>query len=426
MVIIAFILLAHARGTMVEKFPADSSPMDTDSSSPFEDSSWESNCKANEDILASMFRSGVLQAEGLHAFPMDGRQLTSKGVFEFVGPSVHTSFDSKIFFARKEGIREANFVVKYMHDCGVLMDPRSGLTFENAYVPLVHDFAFSYLLSRSGVVPRLVWKSELTPLPLQSGIFEMSVEETEDCLASGALFRTLVEERAGLTLEDHFANLMLALEFRPDSPSRRTAEEAYLREVIWATSEALKLLEVAHSGGIVHGDFHGRNIAFRGPGKRALVLIDLGMAALVCSESVRSETPERISVGIRTPWQLEEQGVKGFRDDVFRVLETMANWLSFGAWDESVQRIIADPQIPRAEKKVLMRQFKMRAKLFGRGVNYDAFHVLKNIDPETIRFVREVMDDIMMYVRIIPSADTPVEFEYLQEQLGEISERVGA
>lgn len=100
--------------------------------------------------------------------------------------------------------------------------------------------------------------------------------------------------------------------------------------------KSLVMLKKLHlEGGIVHGDIHGSNIAFKVPKdspnilKDDLVLIDFGFARTLRPDDFIAFKTGALQIQYLSPWQMMDPTPPvGPRDDVYRLIEFVAHQLS--------------------------------------------------------------------------------------------------
>lgn len=125
---------------------------------------------------------------------------------------------------------------------------------------LLHEYAFTKIVSELRLAPEpfvisppvLVTGKSRGLKKSQFGLYKNKDTSAKACRDAGATVRVLVEERVGPTISDLF---------KKDKPL--SVEKMQIAAKIFHKS--LIMLEKIHFRGIVHGDFHFGNIAFRGP-----------------------------------------------------------------------------------------------------------------------------------------------------------------
>jgi serine/threonine protein kinase len=156
--------------------------------------------------------------------------------------------------------------------------------------------------------------------------------------------------------------------------------------MIWLI-DALKII---HSRGIVHGDIHARNVAWRQGSDSELVLIDFGLSATSQELSLNNPKPYEVEHlhCLHSQWQLDGWR-SSFRDDMYRVLllgSFLLNGMKFFEYG-------GDLEIDRDA----MIDFKKNGMIFA----IPGSRVV--IDPQT----RAVFEELLVHVRGLTYMDTP-------------------
>ena len=143
--------------------------------------------------------------------------------------------------------------------------------------------------------------------------------------------RLLVEELVGPTIGAYFEKFT-----RDENP-----EELSLNDVVFASqifAKSIAMLRELHAIGIVHGDFHYGNLAFRSNeagGTLDLVFIDFGTAKFFPDDHLNTDYKIStirymfFSLNLLSPYQLNGH-ILGRRDDIYRAFESFVNVLSQG------------------------------------------------------------------------------------------------
>ena len=231
-----------------------------------------------------------------------------------------------------------NVVVKHMNDCRSRQD--EGL---DVIHPLLTDAVYLSVLAPTGLVPGFIYLSPPTVLPghglLPERVLTKAIERQRDrCTRENTETRFLVQERMGVEIGAYLRDLGLVV------PWRVMAHRA-----VSLIIRVIQMLETIHSLGIVHGDIHGGNILFRDIADvpemedTELVLIDFEFAVFYPMEigaPVNRSRLARLSRRLLSPWHLQGYRI-GRRDDVFRVLELLADVLSQGVYYATLREQIA-------------------------------------------------------------------------------------
>jgi hypothetical protein len=218
-------------------------------------------------------------------------------------------------------------VVKYFNDC--IDRKKDG---PPAVHPLVPEYSLMATLNDTGIIPHVYYLSPGTLLPESdpSNRFRsLSLDrDYAACRALGTEVRFMVLEEVGQSVSSY-------VEMKMRDPG--TDPRDILRIPIKIAIKSLELLKRFKAAGFVHGDIHGGNIAFKSPvvgdlDAAELVLIDFGYTfPFVDKVGSPVEQPRLKSIGtlLLSPWHISNQRT-GPRDDVFRVYELLANWVSRG------------------------------------------------------------------------------------------------
>ena len=208
------------------------------------------------------------------------------------------------------------------------------------------------------------------------------------CIEYGGSVRSIVQPQAGLSLDRYFGYLI-----RTISPTTDNVNLFY-QYVLQIARSTMNLLERLHATGVVHGDMHWGNVAFTTPdhvGSASLVLLDLGLSATICgSEEALKTTPAYQNI-LRSPWQFIPMQNRGFRDDVFQNLQMISIFMSLGKLHG----------VLRAEETMLER--KKTYPFFDLAL----FEVPINAD------MSKALNEIVDYVREIPTFDTPIDYKFI-------------
>lgn len=236
----------------------------------------------------------------------------------------------------------ANVVIKYSNDWLKGRNKPASAVKGHRH-PLVYEYAYLKALEPSGIVPTTYFLSGASSLPSRYPISPRGMsknvrtfEQFKKLKHANTQVRFMVQEKVGMTLSEFFDEL--------NSYDGPNADVALVRAAITMGEKTLNLLERLHQHGIVHGDIHGGNIALKDPhfrlspnnvdfSKLDLVLIDFGKAVFFPDQvgtPERHEQPDHyLNDWYLSAWQLENYR-ESFRDDVIRVMDQMADWLSDG------------------------------------------------------------------------------------------------
>ena len=262
-------------------------------------------------------RRAVSSLEGDVSSPVMTFEAGDLGSLELVNHVASKELVS-VYFARQSGGVGTPLVVKYINDCDQLPYVAPN-TVENWEMSVSREFALTRALSGKEVVPEMRWLSGLIPMtPASQFGFDLSNKLKDACSAAGAQVRTIVQETMGDSAES-FVNAAI----KNLTPFGALEQKAYLRMILKIGRATFGLLEKLHEEGIIHGDLHWGNVAFRsvpGPGSQEfdLRLIDLGLSAVMCGDDEAAlASPAGLNKSLVAPWALHN-GPRGYRDDIFR------------------------------------------------------------------------------------------------------------
>ena len=254
----------------------------------------------------------------------------------------------------------------------------------------------------------------LPPAPLgRKQVFDLSQQEFAECSAKGGVVRALLMEQPGRSLGEHVVAWWEKVENPQRLEYRHRVEHAFLKEVVAVTTDALGLLKLIHQEGVVHGDIQENSFAFGTASGRvsSLLLTNFRTATLMCGSDESSNLTPAFAFNV-SPWQLEGDGERGFRDDIFLLLEMTANMFSFN------QLSITKHSFSDRES---LRLFKMNADIFGSVKSpefaYDCFSRFDNIAPAVVGSLKSIFNDLLAYGRSIPEPSTFPDFELMQIKL---------
>lgn len=155
---------------------------------------------------------------------------------------------------------EPNLVIKYQSNCDYLDDLH----------PLLRDFWMLDFLKGTGIVPAVDFVSPPTKLVARrtpKTDFLMDQRHREFCAEAGpAVVRFMRMQRLDASIHD----MVMA--------SHKSGRPLPLQVAIRTMILILRLVEVLHSQGIVHGDIHPGNVVFVDGARSEVMLIDFGVA----------------------------------------------------------------------------------------------------------------------------------------------------
>ena len=263
-----------------------------------------------------------------------------------LGPPVATTEARRTFLASQEEDGSNGIHLTYMTDCVELLKNTDEEDREVGFcmyaIPpwrvdrLVQEFGLMQVLSGYGVALRPIffsapsrWGRPDSP-KLQ---FDMPERARHICRREHALVRFMVTERTGMNVEEYFRNWRTS-RVGETAAEMLVVDSSFLVEVAKIGRRAFALLRRVHEVGAIHGSICLKNFVFKNPFSfdDDLVLVGWEMGGFICdSESSRITPQYAAGDGEASIWQMEGLGIKGFRDDAFRLLESLAGLLSYGA-----------------------------------------------------------------------------------------------
>jgi hypothetical protein len=222
---------------------------------------------------------------------------TPQGHIDVNPVSLETTEISTIF----EVLNQPNRVLKY------LVNPETVLLH-----PLLREAWFLSDLGDTELVPKIFFLSPPTVLEWTATpktAFAFTSEERRKCVSSECHVRFVLMERVGQSVAG--PNMQLAMNV-----------------LKWV----LEALAVIHDRGIVHGNIHAQNIAFK---QSSFRLIDFGHA--MSEEEIETNLKNNPKPFFPSPecafsqWEVEGY-VSSFRDDVFRSILVAVSIINGGAW----------------------------------------------------------------------------------------------
>lgn len=225
--------------------------------------------------------------------------------------------DSEIGAVDDSGNRLA---IKYMTNCPKLL---RGFPQDDGS-RLSHEFEVMSHFNTSGITPHVYYLSE--PQIIGSLDYGNSGRVGDALLhwirkdsqlrnvicEERAQFRFQIMEKVGSDLLNFFIDKAGIVAFP-------TIEN--LRSALLLTATSVGLLKSLHESGWVHGDIHFGNIAFRRKDSAELVLIDLEKSGEIFS----APSPvDELNKYLLSPWQLEGGHPLAPRDDVVRLIHSLA------------------------------------------------------------------------------------------------------
>ena len=327
--------------------------------------------------------------------------------------------------------RPTDFFVRYVsscHDVWLVDDATGGVRLGD---PIVREFSLMSALAK--LLPVVVSPplSISDPRPwLISGSsdryrFKMNKQMYDLCSSSESYVRSIISPRTGQTVSSYMERVWVENIHR-DHPD----DARYIRLVVYMARRLFKLLQSIHDLGVVHGGVSEETIRFRTRVESyhditnsRLTFLNFEDSALVCgpnSEQYRSDSLIATVIGEHTseyasPWELEG-GVKGFRDDAFRALELVTEWLSVGALNAARRTVFHKAVNPRRSLKFFKDRISYFAATDQKITNRMVYNVFEIYTlPIALKLVisRSFLE-IENHIRSLPSPLTPVDFNLLE------------
>ena len=258
----------------------------------------------------------------------------------------------------------------------------------------------------------------------------MFLAHSKVCEVDGSTARMLLMEKfGGVDLEAFFARF------------RASRGVEYIQAVLTIGLKSLNLVKRLHARGIVHGDIHPGNILFKTDKNLAatdwrtddLVLIDLGLASFFPDEVDHSEfaphARARSNPFVLSHWELDSQR-PGRRDDVFRLFEMLAVFLSEWRIDKGIQYRIAGLQrmyagqlrvgavtINQIERNVA-EWYKSSRSLFRFDAKLNSQCCIdRGLNENHLHSIQEELEMAMSLIRGLRHADAEPNYEQLEALL---------
>jgi hypothetical protein len=221
-----------------------------------------------------------------------------------------------------------NLVIKYDNTCQRIY--RNSHPWRDS---LYSEYIMMKAIQSLGISPRVVSLSEATLPTLAEWKTDPRITRDDPafCVEKRAHVRALIMERTGMSLADFRYSFG-----QPTVP--------YLLLTIRIGIKAIELIETLHNAGIVHGDIHPGNVAFRYVGKEAtktpnLVLLDFGLSRFFPSEYGKdfhgfhpSISTDHLDQTLLSPWQFYQLSRTGRRDDIYRAVELVLSIMTEDDW----------------------------------------------------------------------------------------------
>lgn len=290
---------------------------------------------------------------------------------------------------------------------------------------MTREYALGAFIGEAGIGPSVQF---LSGPALWTGAFtnKFSDKKRRECTLyerKKASVRFMIMDKVGLTVNEIMKNSM--------EHNRGTLK--YLEVVISLVRNSLKKISELHALGIVHGDIHGSNIALKDPevvlesftGDEEILLIDFGMSGFVHRSPLTNRGAAYPMLSI---WQLEDEGILGFRDDVFRLFESLANYISARRLGKLMTRVGSEIYSQSSEsRRETYREMKAKLNYFSVtkkisfkqfNIGFDSFKGYQ-VSRDIIDRVRNPLEKAMDYLKKLPANDEMVNFKLLDKFLAD-------
>jgi hypothetical protein len=284
--------------------------------------------------------------------------------------------NQSIVFVMEDPSTGTEYIGKYVVDCFRRGLPQDRLDPEPNH--LKHEYSLMSTLEGLEITPKAFYLSDATLIDNYgsqkvSAIYPLA--HSQVCRERGSHVRMMLMERNGPDMEKFLGWLRL----------NQSHDREYIEAVMVLSSRIVELVEKFHNAGYIHGDVFQNNIVFRyqKPDYRdydwrtdPLYIIDLATSVPV---ETGKELPERVegnfyrgwNPALLTHWQLNLFRY-GRRDDIFRVIESMAYLLSDGEIEKRLNAYmtkiwVEQPQFQTQGDRLarsVANQFKMSANFF--------------------------------------------------------------
>ena len=259
------------------------------------------------------------------------------------------------------------------------------------YDTIILEYAMGVFLSRLNIGPNVLWISG----PRQ---------EPGWCLVRlfcpRPIERYIITESEGISLDVYFERHM---------QGRNVNAIDYLNNVFTLTEQWLDLIKRMHDFGLVHGNVTGKTIVFK-RGSGILLLTDFSRTGFAIQSESTCNDPADDDVDSMSIWQLRDCAYYGYRDDVYRVFETMSNWISMG----NLQEVKASFM----QHNLVLLAFKSGLNFFRKNRDYDPFlRISQSIRNEIVVVVGNCLSASMSHIESLSFVSSPVNFVILRNAL---------
>jgi len=225
--------------------------------------------------------------------------------------------------------------------------------------------------------------------------------DLERCSGAGSYYQGLLQEYVGPDLRKVF------------TAKSSLFPTSFLRQVLMMGRRLVGVLWRLHDLGVVHGDIHAGNIAFKfkkssrspadyDPFEDELVLIDFGYHRLITRDYGTGED-ERLDSSLNekllSPWHLRFKRI-GRRDDLFRLMETLSDLLYRFVHGRSLRSLF-----PRDRIKLIS------AKMHFNYFSYIYSKIRYNFIPKKAQAAMEEMSSALKLISSIKHVDDRPPYE---------------
>ena len=358
----------------------------------------------NRNVLHNMMNEFILSDTVDTYVPTFGEiESTPVGIWA-IGSQVALSVSHVIYDAYLPApyfsalLDEAKYVVKYLSNCLELV--RDG-DMKNS---LVREYAIGASLGDIGIAPEHLWLSGVARWNSEYTRKFMPIVVSDPnqgdwmklCESNKADVRFMIIEKVGLTvgkfIHDH----------------RDMPKLSFLHTVLRLGLESVNLMEKLHRTGIVHGDIHAGNVAFRNDESWDLVFVDFRQSASMYEDANLRKTLADANLVFLSKWELEGE-LYGYRDDAFRLFEMICEMLSFGRLRALMKYDTNLPQLIAIKTNLdYFGDTNYPEYVFDAFADYKRFLSINQVVKMTLCLI-----NAMNYIRSIPKENTLLDYSKL-------------
>ncbi len=331
--------------------------------------------------------------------------------------------------------RKSQYIVKFKNTCNfAFFNPNSSLDERmHSTDDLVDEFAVMTAIADLHIAPNAYGVSQPLLVKKRSHVWKnpklrsRSLRKYFPC-QHAAYVRAIVEDRVGESLLSYFFHSMVEL-----------VGTGRMIAIVQAGLQTIHLIQQLHTAGFLHNDIHKGNVAFRDRSKHTnttlspLVLIDFGYAEFFpfCIGKPEAQfkiapDDEHLNKILLSPWHI--QGMRsGRRDDVYRVVEMLADLLTIG-WENSLYDALFGSGNVLVEARLLpfkMNRAHFTGEWYSRNKNPRKLDTICNLHLENIRNedphhcdrAMRLLDDAMNVVRTQSDVDSQPDYDRIKRLL---------